>query len=245
MAQQELQNAQAKVRGGPRSTVELAAASVRYKNGTFAMQGRLNAQVSCTEIRIQSMRPMQGGGTWVDKCTANVHFATAPEGQLAALQRLWRRPGMGVHRNDDWAWTSVRRAAAQNKQQSDAMIASSWSNADARSAELRHTMAVGQQMHQDFMRTMQEGTDRSMARAAEVANSNHRSAQDMVDYSLNRQTVMDPNTGQINKVSNQAAAVWSDGAGHMYTSPNPNANPNGILPGNWGRQTVVHGDGSQ
>ena len=42
-----------------------------------------------------------------------------------------------------------------------------------------------------------------MAHAAEIANSNHRSAQDMVDYSLDRQTVHLPADRQLWKVSNE------------------------------------------
>jgi len=29
-----------------------------------------------------------------------------------------------------------------------------------------------------------------------------------------------------------------------YQTNDPNANPNGVLPGNWTKQTVVRGDGS-
>jgi hypothetical protein len=64
-------------------------------------------------------------------------------------------------------------------------------------------MAVQQQAHDQSLQTMQEGTDRSMARAAEASQSSHRMAQDMVDYSLDRQTILDTNTGTYYKVTNQ------------------------------------------
>lgn len=245
-AQQQLQEANAKstARGVPvpNNAVDVAEADVRYKNGTFDMQGRLHARLDCMErIFPASGNPPQ----WVDKCTALVNFTTAPGNQVAGLIHRWRTSGMGIQRNDDWAWTSIKRYAAQTKQQSDAMVAGSQASFSARQQAIQHTMAVGQQMHEQFMQTMQEGTDRSMVRAAEMANSDHRAAQDMVDYALNQQTVMDPNTGQINKASNLATTVWSNGSGQMYQSTNPYANPNGVFAGNWSKQTVVHGDGSQ
>jgi len=41
---------------------------------------------------------------------------------------------------------------------------------------------------------MLEGTERSMENSARIANSNHTMASDMVDYTLDRQTVRDVNT---------------------------------------------------
>jgi hypothetical protein len=70
-------------------------------------------------------------------------------------------------------------------------------------------------------------------------------AQDMVDYSLDRSTVMDPNTGQISKVSSAYGNTWVDATGKTsYQTNDPSANPNGVLPGSWTRQSVVHGDGT-
>jgi hypothetical protein len=68
---------------------------------------------------------------------------------------------------------------------------------------------------------MQEGTDRSMARAAEVADSNHRMAGDMVDYSLDRQTVMDTTTGQIGKITNQVTPPTTGPIIHTHADGTP------------------------
>jgi hypothetical protein len=43
----------------------------------------------------------------------------------------------------------------------------------------------------------------SMARAQDSMNARSTAASDMVDYSLDRQTVMDTDTGTIYKVTNQ------------------------------------------
>jgi hypothetical protein len=92
---------------------------------------------------------------------------------------------------------------------------------------------------------MQRGTDMSMNRAAQIANSNHTIAADWVDYALDQQTVRDPNTGQVSKVSSSYSYTWLDGSGTVsYQTADPNANPNGIYKGNWTRQQQVHGDGS-
>jgi hypothetical protein len=85
-----------------------------------------------------------------------------------------------------------------------------------------------------------------MQRAAQVANSNHRMAQDVVDYALDRQTVLDPGTGQISKVSSAYSYTWVDSTGKTsFQTNDASANPNGSLQGNWTRQQVVHGDGSK
>jgi hypothetical protein len=107
-------------------------------------------------------------------------------------------------------------------------------------------MAVQQQMHQEFLATMQRGTDMSMARTQAGMNARSTATSDWVDYSLDRQTVTDPNTGQISKVSSSYPHTWVDSTGKTsYQTNDPNANPNGVLPGKWTQQTVVHGDGSQ
>jgi len=101
-------------------------------------------------------------------------------------------------------------------------------------------------MHEQFLDTLQRGTDQSMARAAQVANSNHRMARDWVDFALDQQTVRDPGTGQVSKVSSGYNATWIDSSGKAsFQTTDPNADPNGAIPGTWTRQQVVHGDGSE
>jgi hypothetical protein len=59
------------------------------------------------------------------------------------------------------------------------------------------------------MNTLQRGTDMSMQRTADSMNARSTSASDWVDYSLDRQTVMDTNTGRIGKISNQVTVGGS------------------------------------
>ena len=55
---------------------------------------------------------------------------------------------------------------------------------------------------------------------ARVANSNHTMASDMVDYSLDRRTLMDTNTGVVYKTGNQVTPGTSQvpvhGNGQQY-----------------------------
>src|SRR5947209_2622346 len=56
-----------------------------------------------------------------------------------------------------------------------------------------------QQQHDQFLSTMQRGTDMSMQQAAASARVNHQMAGDWADYSLDQQKRLDPNTGFITK----------------------------------------------
>ena len=105
--------------------------------------------------------------------------------------------------------------------------------------------ALQQHMHEQFMATMQRGTDMSMARTQQSMDARSTSTSDWVDYALDQSTVVDPNTGQLNKVSNAYSYTWVDSTGKTsYQTNDPNANPNGVLQGNWTKQTEVHGDGT-
>lgn len=101
-------------------------------------------------------------------------------------------------------------------------------------------------MHVEFLATLEGGTDLPMRRSAQIANSNHIMEADWVDYALDQQTVLNSNTGQVYKVSSAYSYTWADSTGQAsFQTKDANADPNGILPGTWTRQQVVHGDGSQ
>lgn len=192
----------------PHNTADGAAALVRYKQNGVSMQGRLTVMLTCTEVPHPGFHSILAGmpstpATISGKCTANVGYLTAPENQFAAVLRLWDDPAIGEKQNKEWGDAWVKRYADQSNATNQAMIGAADRRFAAQRQEIAHTMAVQQQAHDQFLQTMQEGTDRSMARAAEAANSNHRMAQDMVDYSLDRQTILDTNTGTYYKVTNQ------------------------------------------
>jgi hypothetical protein len=192
----------------PHNTADGAAAMVRYTQNGISMKGRLAVLLTCTEIAHPGFHSILAGmastpATTSGKCTANVSYLTAPENRFGAAVRLWDSPGMGANQNKEWGDAWVKRYAEQGNAANQAMISASDQRFAAQRQEIAHTMAVQQQAHDQFLQTIQEGTDRSMARAAEAANSSHRMAQDMVDYSLDRQTILDTNTGTYYKVTNQ------------------------------------------
>ena len=263
--QKELQDADAAYAGSykamntqpPKNTVELARAIVRSTNGTFAMKGELRATVNCTETMSPGMKSLSawapghpsqivtGPPSTVDKCTVGVRYSSAPEAQYAELMRQWDAPGMGGHPEDAWQNAWIQRNTAQMQQMTNQMNQAAAQQRQAQQQQFNHDQAVRQQMHEQFLATMQRGTDMSMARTQANMNARSTAASDWVDYALDQQTVRDPNTGQVSKVSSAYSYTWVDSSGkNSYQTMSPNADPNGVLTGNWTRQQQVHGDGT-
>jgi len=87
-------------------------------------------------------------------------------------------------------------------------------------------------------------TARARIEPRAAMNARSTAASDWVDYSLDQQTVMGPNG--IAKVSSTPTHVWSSTVGndtYYYGTSDTNANPNGVLPGNWVENQKVHGNG--
>jgi hypothetical protein len=230
---------------------DLARAAVRCKNGTFAMKGELRTNVVCSEMNWPGMRsgvrgvPDRAPST-THQCSAGVTYISAPENQFGELTHEWDSQGMGGKAEPAWLNAWLRR----NKEQGDQIIAQIRERSETQLAAQRqqfaHSQAVQQQMHEDFMATMQRGTDMSMDRTGVSMKARSTAASDWVDYALDQRTVMDPNTGQVNKVSSSYNNTWVDSSGKTsYQTNDPNANPNGVLPGSWTKQKAVHGDGTQ
>jgi hypothetical protein len=79
---------------------------------------------------------------------------------------------------------------------------------------------------------MHRGTNMPMGSTQQNRNARSTATSDWADYALDRQTVLDPNTGQVNKVSNSYSYTWVHSTGKIgYQTNDPNANPNGILQG--------------
>jgi len=202
----------------------------------------------------------------MDNCTAMVNYFTSPESQFAALIKQWEMPGMMGHADKAWGDALNARITQQGEQfrtaikaQGDKAIADSNRNFQAQqqifaqqgaarlaqSQEFNHQQAVRQQMHEEFLSTLQRGTNMSMAQTQQNMNARSTAKSDWVDYALDRQTVLDPNTGQVNKISSSYSYTWVDSTGKVgYQTNDVNANPNGVLQGNWTKQQVVHGDGT-
>jgi hypothetical protein len=258
LAQAGLKSAEASVAGKyaaahltpPKTTRTLARALVSFQNGTFAMKGELRVYVDCTQTFYAGMKSILRGipdrpDSTVNVCTASTRYYTAPAAQLTSVLALWDAPGMGGKMLMPWQQAWVQR----NQQQANQMMAQNIANTNAAMAashaQFEQSMAVQNQMHQQFMATMQRGTDMSMASANASMNAQSTSASDWVNYALDQQTVADPNTGKLSTVSNSYGNTWVDSTGKTsYQTNDVNANPNGVLPGTWTKQTGVHGNGT-
>lgn len=199
----------------PKQTEDLARAWVSYSKGGTAMKGLLDVDVDCIETQYAGMpglspwspgHPVQkttGAPSTVDKCTASVTYDTAPAGQIESLVRQWDAPGMGTKPQADWlqAWihrSDEQTAVAINKINHDGQV-----QRQAMAQQFQHSMAVQQQMHDQFMQGMQQNFDHYQAGVAANWAARDASTSDWVDFALDRQTVRDNTTGEIYKVTNQ------------------------------------------
>ncbi len=218
---------------------DLASALVRYKNGSFTMEGQLDAQVRCQHTQMGT-----GARMWdINVCWANLKYTHAPEAQFTTVTTI----SNDVHESVSQPWLSAY--LTEQARQGQAMLNRQMETNNARMAAQHQQFEQGQAMRQrqndQFIATMQRGTQMSMNQAAQIANTNHTIASDWTDYSLDKQTVRDPNTGQVSKVSSSYSYTWLDESGKVaYQTSDANADPNGTIKGNWTRQQVVHGDGS-
>ncbi len=228
------------------NTAEVAAAIVRSKNGTFTMKGLLSVNINCHQTNYPGRRPqpyMPGiPPSEVHGCTSDVRYLVAPEDQYDALRAVWNRPGMAGRILPQWDYAMGMRIQQYGQQQVQMMQA----QGQIRQQQFDHDQAVQLQMHNQFLQTMQHGTDLSMAREQAGMQARSTATSDWVDYSLNQQTVVNPGTGQLSKVSSAYSYTWVDSSGqHSFQTNDPNADPNATMTGNWTKQVVTHGDGSQ
>ncbi len=232
----------------PKETRELARARVSFQNGTFAMLGELRVTLDCTETVDPGAKSGVPGmanrpGSTVDVCTAGTRYYAAPASQFAQVIALWDAPGMGAKQSMPWQQAWLQRNQQQADQMESANIASTNAAMAASAQKFKQDMAVQSQMHQEFMATMQRGTNLSMKQAGDSMNARSTATSDWVDYALDQQTVMDPSTGQVSKVSSGYSYTWTNGTTN-YQTQDPNANPNGVMQGTWTKQQVVHGNGT-
>jgi hypothetical protein len=246
IAQGDAVNARRYIANGmtpPISAIDVANANVRFKNGTYSMVGRLMAEIFCVTGYPTNLRRQQLEG---HNCHATVRYLYAPEGQLQALLAAATKMGaIGIPEFNE-AWNAdLNRRTQQNIAATNAFYANMAAQQGVQQQQFAQQQAVQLQQHDQFLATMQRGTDMSMQRAAQVANTQHTIASDYVDYSLGQQTYRNPATGQTAKVASGSAVTWLSADGtQSFQAPDPNANPNGVVPGTWNRGQQTHGDGS-
>lgn len=215
-------------------TVDLARAAVRYKNGTFLMAGRLDAQVLCSEIAIPEGKSAEEKTdpppTVIDRCVARVVYLTAPQSAFTDLTALWDRPGMGARPLDtylnaraEWSRREIKNDAQSSFIRDEERI--SWRG------PLQHSNDVRKRMFDQFNIPVQLGMNGVLAASAKFADSRHSIPPDWVDFFLN------PTSDTENGKTIDERVTWFDTAGkNEFETKDPEANPNGILPGTWVKQ---------
>ena len=216
-------------------TADTAAMRIQVMNGSFVVEERIRTVVECA---VGASTGIMAGGT----CWSRVDVLTAPQGKLDALVQLVDSNNL-PHGVVDPQWGQAFMARQQR--QGDAMLARLAAQAKAESdmiyQQFQQTMAASQQEHQAFMQQQESQFQSSMNNASNAMNARTTAASDWVDYALDQQTVA--GSGGLAKVSSAYSQTWSNGQGQWYQTNNPNANPNGVLSGNWTQDTKVHGNG--
>jgi hypothetical protein len=235
-------------------SADAAAVRVETTNGTFVIEQRLRVYVECRLNKATTGMQAGGGG-----CSAHVDVLRAPKGKLDALCAIVDAKDM-VNAQYDHGW--LQRVLQTNQQKAQQQMAQLTRMQQANSAMLKKQsddfMAASQRNHEAFMQQQDSQYRTHQAQMAQSASSFHSAmnnannsmnarstaSSDWVDYALDQQTV----TGQGGtvKVSSSYGQTWSSTAGNQtqwYQTNDPNANPNGVIPGNWTQDTKVHGNG--
>jgi len=215
-------------------SADKARARVRYHINSIVIEERLNVFVTCTTF----------GTIGQHGCNAGVSRQWAPQSQYTddtfksisqsfVIDRQWNstRTQIVIQKLNDLSEQSMRDI----QQMGDEALRRSKAQFNA----FNQAQAMRQRQHEQFLDTMQRGTDMSMKRAADIANTNHRIADDWCDYSLDQQKRLDPRTGEITKDSSAYSYTWINDAGKRVETNDVNANPNGNGTGNWTLQENV------
>jgi len=215
-------------------SADAAAVRVETRNGSFVIEQRLRVYVEC---RVSDRTGLGAGGG----CSAHVDVLRAPEGKLDALIALVDAHDLVRTPHED-AW--LQRVLQTNKQRNSDRLAALTRQEQDGAAMLKKQsddfMATSQRNHETFM-AQQESAFRSSQNGAIAAmNSGTTAASDWVDYALDQQTVT--GSGGTVKVSSAYSHTWSNGQNQWYQTSD-NANPNGVLYGNWSEDTKTHGNG--
>ena len=232
----------------PKETLQLARATVQFMNGTFTMEGQLAATVLCVETQFAGFQSTLKGmasqpGWTMDRCTAAVRFLSTQQSSYQAMANLMDTDNVTAVDVPAWDQAYMNRANQQTMKTLQQIDANGAAQRAATAQQFAHAQAVRNQNYQNFEASMQSNFNNFENQQAQSQASRQQFTSDMVDFALDQQTVADPTTGQTSKVSNSYGQTWISGNSSFQTN-NASANPNGVLPGTWVQQTVVHGDGT-
>lgn len=223
------------------NTADTAAMRIEEVNGSFVVEERLRTVVECTmsNDRSTAMSNALYGGT----CWARVDVLTAPQGRLDALVQLVDSNNLphGVN-SPQWTQAAQLRQQRQGAQAMAALTAQEQQESKMIYQQFQQIMQRSAAEHQAFMQQQESQFESAMNNANASMNAQTTAASDWVDYSLDQQTVMNPD-GSTTKVSSAYSQTWTNGT-QWYQTNDPNSNPNGVLRGNWTPTTQVHGNGA-
>jgi hypothetical protein len=196
----------------PTDTRELARAIVTYKIGTVAMKGRIDLTLDCSEtdypgqeqVEGRPPRMVMGPPSTVNGCMAKIRYYRAPENQFAGVMRLWDVPGYGDAKMEaPWKQAYTQVIAEQMQKTIAQMNSIAQHFMQVQQQQFEHDQAVRQVMHNQFMQNMNEQGERNTENFENHEYQRDTETSDFVDYAMDRQTVMNTNTGQTYKITNQ------------------------------------------
>ena len=238
-------NAGNAARGTPfKDTHTFDVASIRVESDARGQRhdGLLTAVVKCYKIAF----PVPSGG-----CSASTQILLAPVGKLGEVSRLiaslppvqWNRQYVAaIHHVTRREFVRIERANQQQWNRRDRIAAKQdRARSIASHQAFMQQQASQQRQHDAVLSQMQSSTQSSMNNANAAMNARSTAASDWQDYALDQQTVRGSNGTQ--KVSSAYSNTWSNGWGGTAQTNDPNANPNGVVKGNWTRDQKVHGNG--
>ena len=218
------------------TTGDTAALRIEVVDGSFVVEERLRDVVVCS-VNNNRSTALYGGTCW-----ARVDVLTAPEGRLDALVQLVDSNNLphGVN-TQAWMQAALARQQRQDAQAMAQLTAQEKQESQMLYQQFQQIMARSQAEHQQFMQQQESQFESAMNNANASMNAQTTAASDWVDYSLDQQTVENPD-GSTSKVSSAYSQTWTNGT-QWYQTNDPNSNPNGTLQGNWTLTTQVHGNG--
>jgi hypothetical protein len=223
------------------NTADTAAIRIQQVNGSFVVEERLRTVVECTmnNDRSTAMSIALYGGT----CWARVDVLSAPQGRLDALVQLVDTNNLphGVN-SAQWTQAALQRQQQQARQAEINLTAQEQRESQMIYQQFQQIMQRSAAEHQAFMQQQESQFESAMNNANASINAQSTAASDWVDYSLDQETVMNPD-GSTTKVSAGFSQTWTNGT-QWYQTDVPNSNPNGVLGGNWSPTTQVHGNGT-
>ena len=194
-----------------KQTGDAAAMRLETTNGTFTIEQRLRARVTCTLYS----KPQVASGS----CLARIDVLRAPKGELDALIDLADSHNLVSAKNEpEWATAMTQRMLSD---QNGSHFDPPHPNPGAAAMTRRQAGDFGlirMEPHEEFMRSL------GPARRTDCVPS------DWTDFALTPkgQTTAD---GVVHLP--YSLFEWSSSTGERYATYNPTANPNGVLAGAW------------